>query len=953
MNEKLKTLKEKLSGDLSAYQGIPFWSWNNEIEETELLRQIDDMKENGLGGFIIHARTGLKTEYLGEKWFSCVKACLEKAKIEGMRVWIYDENGWPSGFVGGKLLETEKYRARFLEYKICDELDPSAFCVYKKSGTAFERIYERQEKIKEYHTLYLGVSPANTDILSGEVTDEFIRLTHEKYYERFAESFGKELVGFFTDEPQYYRYATPYTHTAEKIYFDRYGEDIKDGLIHLFTRDESGYEFRIRYYSLLHELYCENYYKKLYTWCEKHGCQLSGHSFEESTISAQMFGSAGVMGSYEYEHVPTIDWLGRWCGGTEISPKQVGSVSAQLGKKRVLTETFACAGYDVTPWELKSIGEWQYFCGVNLLCHHLYPYSVSAQGKYDHPPVFSRHGNWDGKFKNFNDYFTRLGYIVGNTRENYDVGIIHPLKNAYLDYVFGAGEGVRPLDEDFYKLLDFLRKNGIQYHFIDEALLAKYGKVEDETLVVGECCYSTIILPKMVSLAGTTERLLSACKGKLWVEENPQFVDGKKRTVNLRSNITQEEIIENARIKFSCPDNRCLMTSRKGEIGEFIFIKNTYLEKDSVVQMQEVAEHYQKLNLETLQTENISNELFIKANDSVILFKNNFANPCRVEESEEKITSDFSLTGISENAFVMDYAQYSKDGETYSERLPVQGLFEILLRENYKGALYIRQTFALNEIMPLRFEMEKSALAYCRVNGQDLSLSQSTFDEYFVRADITPFVRTGENEIVYALQYRQHDGVSFALFDPLATESVRNCLYYDTHLENTYLFGNFVVEKDFSLSTRRGLPYLSDEIYKQGYPFFKGEITLSGSYHYDGDGERVLALDGRFLVADVLVNGQKTDMVMQTEKRITPYLQRGRNEITLVVRSGLRNFFGPHHFAHEVEPKCVNPYMFTMRGGWQNGKSKDYTDEYHFVPFGVREIRILTRKETSIPLNAT
>ena len=57
----------------------------------------------------------------------------------------------------------------------------------------------------------------------------------------------------------------------------------------------------------------------------------------------------------------------------------------------------------------------------------------------------------------------------------------------------------------------------------------------------------------------------------------------------------------------------------------------------------------------------------------------------------------------------------------------------------------------------------------------------------FVEADIGALVKAGENVFVYSLDYFQHDGVHFALFDPLATESLRNCLYFDTAIEAVYL----------------------------------------------------------------------------------------------------------------------------------------------------------------------
>ena len=92
-----------------------------------------------------------------------------------------------------------------------------------------------------------------------------------------------------------------------------------------------------------------------------------------------MWCCAGLMDFYEYEHIPGVDWLGRTCAN-ELLPKQVGSASEQLGKKHVMTETFACCGWDVTPAELKRITQWQYVNGVNLMCTHLSPYSIRGHG---------------------------------------------------------------------------------------------------------------------------------------------------------------------------------------------------------------------------------------------------------------------------------------------------------------------------------------------------------------------------------------------------------------------------------------------------------------------------------------------------------------------------------------------------------------------------------------------
>ena len=165
-------LKKYLNTDLKDYKSIPFWSWNNKLSADKLVQQIEEMKSAGIGGFIIHARTGLKTEYLSDEWFYCVEKCLYKAKELNMNAWIYDENGWPSGFVGGKLLENEEYRARYLEYNVTSSFDETAYCVFIEDNDEFIRV-SSNVSTNRYHNIYLRVSPANTDILNPKVVEKY------------------------------------------------------------------------------------------------------------------------------------------------------------------------------------------------------------------------------------------------------------------------------------------------------------------------------------------------------------------------------------------------------------------------------------------------------------------------------------------------------------------------------------------------------------------------------------------------------------------------------------------------------------------------------------------------------------------------------------------------------------------------------------------------------------
>ena len=96
------------------YRGKPFWSWNGELRGEELVRQAHVMKEMGLGGYFMHSRAGLITEYLGEEWFDLINEVADAAEEDGMEAWLYDEDRWPSGSAGGKVTVDPQYRMKSL-----------------------------------------------------------------------------------------------------------------------------------------------------------------------------------------------------------------------------------------------------------------------------------------------------------------------------------------------------------------------------------------------------------------------------------------------------------------------------------------------------------------------------------------------------------------------------------------------------------------------------------------------------------------------------------------------------------------------------------------------------------------------------------------------------------------------------------------------------------------------
>ena len=57
---------ELFKNPTSEYRGAPFWAWNCKLEKDELIRQIEDFKKMGFGGFFMHPRSGLDVPYLSD-----------------------------------------------------------------------------------------------------------------------------------------------------------------------------------------------------------------------------------------------------------------------------------------------------------------------------------------------------------------------------------------------------------------------------------------------------------------------------------------------------------------------------------------------------------------------------------------------------------------------------------------------------------------------------------------------------------------------------------------------------------------------------------------------------------------------------------------------------------------------------------------------------------------------
>ncbi len=944
--------KHFASETYKAYRAIPFWSWNDRLEPQRLKEQIRWMKESGMGGFFMHARSGLKTEYLSEEWMRCIEDCAKEAKESDMQAWIYDENGWPSGFAGGKLLEDEENRDKYILWNM-GQYDEASTVSYFMDGENLKRVNEKEQE-GEYLNLYIHTAVATADILNPKVVEQFLNLTHEEYKNRFGEQFSDKIEGFFTDEPQYQRWNTPYTDVMADYYLEEFGEDILDSLGLLFVEKEGYRKFRYRYWKGMQKLMLKNYAEKVYNWCENKHMKLTGHYVEEITMGYQMIGCAGVMPFYEYMHIPGIDWLGK-ATNYELQVRQVKSVADQLGKKRVLTETFGCCGWDVTPAELKRIAAFQFVNGANLICQHLVPYSERGNRKYDHPAHFSDVNPWiEQDFRTFVEYFNRLGYLLGEGEEQVEVAMLHPMRSAYFEYKRDLQtEGTVTLDASLEKACRTLSGRGIAYHLLDETLLEKHGYVKDGQIGCGKCSYKYLVLPDIYTMDASTEALLQTYinqGGKvLLLGQKPTFLEADTYDyAYLQSNCTLEDLMSAQVYGVTDAHTDIYTTHRILDGMHFIYAVNASCDSSytQTFDCGPTVRSFNRLDLTDMSARQIGLTLELQPGEDALLFF------CEEELEEQEQVPIYELrlhntkVSFGENCLPLDYVRYSADGITYSKPWPWPALFQKLIKERYEGKLYLKYEFQIKEIPnTLRLRVENSRQLDILVNGTSLKEKVESDAWYINEYDICMLLQEGKNECVLVTDWHEDESVYFAWFGENVTESLRNCVEYDSELQPIELVG------DFGVYPENGYQDDVDERYVQGECFYIGkrpeyvnDITLDGMPFLSGEvvvtqtieletGKVELYIPGEYSMAVVHVNGQLAgELLFHKQLDISKFAHKGTNEITIHFYLSNRNRMGPHHLVGQKDGN-VSPCSFGLYANWKEDKCDCYHNYYDLKRF--------------------
>ena len=561
--------KQNFVSPPAAFRGVPFWAWNCRVTEGRIADQVAKFQRMGMGGAMVHPRTGMDTEYLSDEYMRLVAYAEKELRARGMNCWLYDEERFPSGCAGGIVTRDVRFRARQLvltrdeQSGYCSdkaEFDrlvqtgekPKgyALCSYEiKLENGFLSSYTRSQEGGNWHA-YLELWPESpwfngesyVDVFSPEAVDEFIRVTHERYYGFLKDHIGDTVPAIFTDEPHMKgkhcmaipdagRATLVWTEEINASFRGKWGKEILDILPELVWEKREGTSvWRYRYHEHVTECFASAYGDRIGAWCQRHGIAYTGHFMSERTLFSQTLALGETMRQYRSQQLPGVDIL---AGQLEITTvKQAESVRRQMGREGLVCEMYGVLEWDVTFRQHKLQGDWLAALGVTTRVHHLAFMSMGGEAKRDWPAAIGWQSPWWKEYDGLETYFARVNSLLTRGTPVTHVAVMHPIESFWL--LFGTNSQTlsrrEQMDEQFETLAQWLLYGGIDFDYLSESMLPSLCPKAGAPLKVGACTYDAVIVPPILTIRKSTlERLEAYVRegGQLiCLSDAPRLVDG-------------------------------------------------------------------------------------------------------------------------------------------------------------------------------------------------------------------------------------------------------------------------------------------------------------------------------------------------------------------------------------------------------------------------------------------
>jgi hypothetical protein len=492
----------------------------------------------GLGGVVCNVPFGknyLKSEAEWTIFVDGVKAMQEK----GLRVWIYDEDGYPSLGAGGRVLEA-------------DPSLQSLEMVYDKDNSehpfTMRPCYEFTHSCNNFYTARKYPNP-----LDPKSTQKFIELTHQAYFKHLGPDLYGQVEAFFTDEPSMMavnlgqlkeevrknvkvidpldpnKKNLPMVSWANDLpekYKTKYGEDLMTSLPSLFYgNEEKDKVIRQKFWSLLAEIDRDNYYKAIQSWLKStreankgRGPVSSGHGLREESPSGhvpldgnKLLVTSGfdIPGLDELSSDPTI-----WKDDAWMAAFFPGSSAFLNGQRRVMCEMSdfdqTINGHQLADLQhMQAATAWQMAFGVTNF--NLY-YTITY-GK-QHP------NRCEPQYKEYCDFVGRVNSLLMDARPVRKTLFYYPVYDLQREYIPTAekvswrtqNERVGTLEESFRQLGGNLLKAQTQFVLVDNLSLEKAIVTAGKTIRLGQNEYTSLVFPKGITLPVNLKKMVEQAK---------------------------------------------------------------------------------------------------------------------------------------------------------------------------------------------------------------------------------------------------------------------------------------------------------------------------------------------------------------------------------------------------------------------------------------------------------
>jgi hypothetical protein len=440
-----------------------------------------------------------------------------------MRIWIIDEGKYPSGFAGGKF-SREKPELRMQGIDIAERINVaegesisktldlsviSAVAVNQKDkktelidissgklnwkgqeGTwqiLLARHRFRTSVTRAANNLSGGKDTVNSlcDYLDPAATKQFLEFTHVQYKKYIGEEFGKTVLGFRGDEPEFN--FTPWTPKILSIFKEKKGYDIAPYIASFFTpfANEKQKLAKADYWDVWSDLFRDNFFKVQADWCAANNLEYMVHIDHEDKLMDLVRTEGDYFKTMRYVQVPGVDaiWNQIWYDKSADFPKLASSAAHMYGRPRALSESFAAYNPRPTVDDARWVVNHQMVRGINLFEYMFWP--ASASGRNGPSGYLS-----DPKFPALATYSNRASFLLSSGRPSAHIGLYMPTESMWL--------GKENSNTSVLKIAKQLLEKQFDFDFVDQQGLASVfslGKGEFKNLS-GQA-YTSIIIPSI------------------------------------------------------------------------------------------------------------------------------------------------------------------------------------------------------------------------------------------------------------------------------------------------------------------------------------------------------------------------------------------------------------------------------------------------------------------------